>query len=189
MALANAWGWLIDLLSLFASNLVIAAIILVIGFLVAKVLERLLHRILHGLELNRILKKAGFRFPLEESIPQLIKYFIYVSTVIVSLNQLNLMGALVGLIAIVVILIIITGMVFGLRDFIPNFIAGIRIHRRGFVKEGDRIRVRDIEGEVRDIKLLETRIKTSSGDLLFVPNTMFVRNEVLRFGRKKTMLK
>ncbi|HSU72527.1 MAG TPA: mechanosensitive ion channel domain-containing protein [Candidatus Binatia bacterium] len=189
MAIAELWSSFIALLKPLASNLVVAVVLLLIGVVIAKLLERFIVKMLHELELDRWLRKSGVKFALEQTIGIAIRYFVYFITIVVALNQIGWTSFVVKLLAAVIFVLILAAILLGVKDFVPNFIAGIRIHQRGFVKEGDIIRVRDIEGEVRQVNLLDTRIKTVTGDLLFVPNSMLTKHEVLRHKRRKTMIR
>ena len=189
MVFAEMGMGLLALLRSIASNMVVAVVLLLIGIVVSRLIERLAYTVLHELEFDNWLKKAGVRFALEQTVSSAIKYFGYFITVLIALNQIGLTSFVVNLAAMGIIVLVLVAIVLGVKDFVPNFLAGLRIHQRGFVKEGDIIRVRDIEGEVREINLLDTRIRTQSGDVLFIPNAMLTKHEVLRHKRKKTMLK
>ena len=189
MVFAEMGMGIVALLRSIASNIVVAVVLLLIGIVVSRLMERLVIKVLHELELDNWLKKAGVRFALEQTVGSIIRYFGYFLTIIVALNQIGLTSFVVNLAAGGIIVLVLVAIFLGIKDFVPNFIAGVSIYQRGFVKEGDIIRVRDIEGEVREINLLDTRIKTRTGDLLFIPNSMLTKNEMLRQNRKKTMLK
>lgn len=189
MAIAELWNKFVALLRPLASNIVVAVVLLLIGVIIAKLLERVIVKILHELELDKWLRKSGVKFALEQTIGIAIRYFIYFITIVVALNQIGWTSFVVNLIAAAVFVLVLVAILLGVKDFVPNFIAGIRIHQRGFVKQGDFIRVRDIEGEVMQVNLLDTRIKTVTGDVLFVPNSILAKHEVLRHKRKKTMIR
>jgi small conductance mechanosensitive channel len=189
MALGTLWESFIALLRPLASSVVVAVVLLLVGVIIAKLVERLVLKVLHELELDAWLKKAGMKFALEQTIALIIRYFIYFITIIVALNQIGWSSFVVKTIAVAIGLLVLAAVLLGVKDFVPNFIAGLRIQRRGFVKQGDLIRVRDIEGEVMQVNLLDTRIKTVTGDVLFVPNSVLTKHEVLRHKRKKTMIK
>jgi small-conductance mechanosensitive channel len=189
MAFSDITNWFLAVVKPLASNLVVAVVVLLIGIILARIVERVVLRILHELELDKWLRKAGLKFAMEQTVSHVVRYVIYFITVIAALNRVGLTSFVLNILAAGVIVLVIAAILLGVKDFIPNFMAGLRIHHRGFVKVGDVIRVRDLEGEVRQINLLDTRIKTVSGDLLFVPNSMLTKHEVLRHKRKKTMLK
>ncbi|MEK6849001.1 MAG: mechanosensitive ion channel domain-containing protein [Nanoarchaeota archaeon] len=178
-----------EVLDAVLSSAVLAVVYFLMGVVIAKLAERIIEWVLHELEVDNWLKKAGLKFAFEQSIAALVKYVIYAVTIILVLDQLRITAPVLNIVAYGIGLLVLAGILLGFKDFVPNFVAGISIHRRGFVKEGDQIRVRDIEGEVRSVNLLDTRIKTSTGDIIFVPNAIMVKNEVMRVNRKKTMLK
>jgi small-conductance mechanosensitive channel len=185
VSIASLW----EIIKPAITKFIVGVVILLIGVVIAKLAERVLHKLLHELELDAWLRRFKIKFALEETLAVIVKYALYVGAVIMTLNTVGWTSYVANFLAIIVIFLVIAGMLLSLKDSIPNFFAGISIHRRGFVKEGDIIRVRDIEGEVRTVKLLETRIKTQTGDLVFIPNTFLTQNEVTRFKRKKTLLK
>ncbi len=189
MAFRDAFAWLAQVIEPAVTNLVVAVVILLIGVVIAKIAERVIQWGLHELELNNWVRKAHVRFALEETIATAVKYVLYFFTIVITLNTINLTSFVFNVLAGLIIALVICAILLGVKDFVPNFFAGVSLKRRGFVKEGDVIRVRDIEGEVRDVTLLETRIKTVTGDVLFIPNMLLTNNEVLRFKRKKTLLK
>ena len=182
-------GMIKEFLTLVLTKVVVAAVLFLIGIVLGKIVERFAEWLLHELEVDNWLKKAKLKFAFEQSIASLLKYIVYAVTIIVTLNQLGLTQQVLNIVAAAIALLVFASVLLGFKDFVPNFIAGLAIHRRGFVKEGDQIRVRDIEGEVRSVNLLDTRIKTPTGDMIFVPNAIMVKTEVTRFNRKKTMLK
>ena len=72
-------------------RLITAIIILLIGFVIARILSNLTKKLLQELETNRILKEqAGVKIQVEEFIASLVKYLIYFIAVIMALNQLGL---------------------------------------------------------------------------------------------------
>ena len=73
-------------------------------------------------------------------------------------------------------LLILTFLV-GLKDVIPNFVAWLIIQKRGKLKEGHRIDIKEISGRVEKIGYLETEIKTDSDDILYVPNNLFIKSK------------
>lgn len=183
------WDSFIGFVKPLASNIVVAVVILLVGLIIAKILERLTYKALHELELDKWLRKGGFTFPLEHTIAHVIRYAIYIVTIVFALNQLNLTATVLNLVAIAILVLVIVAVLLGIKDFIPNYLSGLSIHKRGHIKEGDHIRVNHMQGEVQQINLLDTRIKTDTGDVLFVPNSIIVKNEVLRYNSKKTQIK
>jgi len=74
-------------------------------------------------------------------------------------------------------LVILTFLV-GLKDVIPNFFAWIILQKKGKVQEGKRIEIREISGVIEKVGFLETEIRTDNDDLLYVPNTLFLKSKL-----------
>ena len=66
----------------------------------------------------------------------------------------------------------------GFKDVLPNFVAWIIIQKRGKIKEGYRIEIKEISGRVEHIGYLETEIKTDNDDILYVPNNLFIKSKM-----------
>ena len=170
--------------SKYITKFIVAVIIILIGFIIAKIAGRLLQKILKEVELNNIIKKAAnIRVNLEEIISSFTTYFIYFITIIMALSQLGLTTTVLHMISAAVIVIVIISIFLGIKDFVPNLMAGIFIHRKGFVNEGDKIIVKGIEGRIIHLNLVETRIKTKKGDVIYLPNVLLTRNEVVKLKK------
>ncbi len=161
------------------TKIVIAVVILLIGFIVGKVLGRLIHKGLRELEIDKALKRSGVKFGIEDFISRVVEYFIYFLTVISALNQIGLTTVVLYMIAAIVLIILAASFILGIKDFIPNFISGMVIYRRDFIKNGSTIRVNGMEGEIVVLTLLETRIKTKKGDVICLPNSYITKSKVV----------
>ena len=70
----------------------------------------------------------------------------------------------------------------GSSSFIANIIAGYSlIYRRAF-REGDRIRVGELEGEVVDMKTMNTRIRSLKNEEIDIPNSILLGSAVINFS-------
>jgi small-conductance mechanosensitive channel len=74
---------------------------------------------------------------------------------------------------------------FGVRDQIANLVAGVLIHVDNPFIKGDQIAVNDQHGEVKDIKLRTTTVKTRAGKHV-IPNAALTTNTVLNKTRGNT---
>ena len=168
------------------TNLIAAVIIFLIGLIVGKVLGKVTYKVLHELEVDRIVKKtARIKFSLEKMIGRFVSYFIYFVAAIIALNQFGLTTTILHMISAAVLIVIVISIVLGVKDFIPNFLAGIQIYRKEMVKEGDFIRVRGNEGEVASIDITEIKLKTEKGDMLYIPNSILIKEDFTKLRRKK----
>jgi small conductance mechanosensitive channel len=174
MALLQLWseaqGWV---------NLVVSAVILLlIGLIIGKVLGRLAQRGLREVELNRILKKAGINFGMEEFIGHAITYLIYFIAVVLALDQLGVTAFVLYIMVAAILVIFAVAFILSIKDFIPNFIAGIRLNYKKLYSAGDTITVGSVSGKVKEIGLLETKLTNKSGDILHIPNSNIIRQEI-----------
>lgn len=161
-------------------KLALALIILLVGFIVARVLGKIIQKILSGVELNNILKRSlGIKVSVEEMIGSFITYFIYLVAVIFALDQIGLAPIVLNILFGGIIVIIIIAIFLSVKDFIPNMFAGIYIHQKRNFQVGNKIQVKGIEGTVTDISLIETQIKTKSGDTIHIPNSIMTREELV----------
>ncbi|MBI2667173.1 mechanosensitive ion channel [Candidatus Woesearchaeota archaeon] len=178
-------------LSLFSLNteniiirLIASVIILLIGFIIARLSSNLTKKILNELETNKILKEqAGVKIQVEEFLSSVIKYIIYFIAIIIALNQLGLTTKVLYALLITILVILVGFIILAFKDFIPNVVAGFMIYQKDKVKPGDVIRVKDIEGKVIHVDLIETRIKTKKNDIVYIPNSILNKNEVVKLKK------
>ena len=154
-------------------------VILLIGFGFGVLAKKLVFRILKEIELNKIMSRVGIRYDLEKISSTIISYIIYLVTIIFALKQIGIIPIyLVYLIVGAIFMLILLTSLVGLKDVIPNFVAWILLQRTGRVREGKRVEVREISGTVEKVGFLETEIKTDSGDILYVPNSLFLKSKM-----------
>ena len=152
-------------------------VILLIGFAVGILIQRLLYKLLQEVRLNRIMSKVGVTYNLEKWISSVVSYIIYVFTIILFLDQLGLRSIVLYIISGAVLMLLILTLLVGLKDIIPNFVAWIVLQRKDKIKEGYSIDVKEISGVVEKIGFLEMEIKTPNGDILYVPNSLFLKSK------------
>lgn len=175
MAFLQLWAEAQEWVNMIAS----AVIVLLIGFIIGKVVGKLIQRGLHEVELNRILKKAGISFGLEEFVGRLIEYLIYFIAIVVALDQLGVTAIVLYIVIAAILVVVAIAFLLSIKDFIPNFIAGIRLGYNKFFKIGDKITIGSVSGRVKEIGLLETKLVSKSGDIIHVPNVNILRQEIL----------
>jgi len=179
-------GILPKLLSGIFTKLVVAVIIVLIGLISGKLLGKLVHKALHEVELNKIIKKAaGIKVSAEEIISTFITYFIYFIFIVMALNQFGITTVVLHMISGAILTIIIISILLSIKDFMPNMFAGFFIQQKGFIKEGDTINVDNTEGKVVHINLIETKIETKKGDIIYIPNSLLTKKTVVKLKKKK----
>ena len=177
-ALTNALTRIGALFSGVATPLLVGLIIFVLGITLGKLLEKLALSILKKIELNASIRKAaGIRLQLEESIAYALKYLTYIITILFVLNKLGFSAFIANIVAATLIVVIFASVLLSIKDFFPNFVAGMAIYRKGIIHVGDHITYRNINGVVSHAGLLEVKVMTPKGDELYIPTSMLIKAE------------
>ncbi|MEE9525990.1 MAG: mechanosensitive ion channel domain-containing protein [Candidatus Woesearchaeota archaeon] len=167
------------ILSQLFTKIIVAIIILLIGFVMARIAGKLIHKFLHEIELNKILEKAGMKLKLESTISNIVTYFIYFVTIIWALNSMGLTTTILNMVSGAILVLIVISIILAIKDFFPNIMAGFFIYRKNTIKVGNKVKIDNVSGTVKKISLLETEIKTPSGDTIYVPNSTITKKAVL----------
>jgi len=69
---------------------------------------------------------------------------------------------------------------FAMSTVIQNFVSGILVQADKAFSIGDEIKVQNFEGTVQKISVRTTVIETKEGDTVFIPNSMFITNPIIR---------
>ncbi len=162
-------------------KLIGAVLVLLIGLLISRLIGKLTYKILNNLKLNSILKNnLDLSVPGEEIISIIVKYFLYIISVIYSLNQLGITTFILQLVLIFIFVLLIILFLLSLKDVVPNLIAGLFLHQKKLIKKGDNIRVKDIKGKVVEITTTETKLETKNKDIIIIPNSILIKNEIIK---------
>ncbi|MBW2964407.1 mechanosensitive ion channel family protein [Candidatus Woesearchaeota archaeon] len=171
---------------------VVSIVLLLIGFILGKILGRLLFKFLHSFEVNETFSKlTGTTLKIEEIAETFTTYFIYFVTIVIVLQQIGLVSTILHMIAAGIIILIVLSTFLGIKDFIPNAIAGFFMHSNKKFKVGQKIKVKGMQGRITEITLLETKIETKNGDVIFIPNSVLNKTEVtyVRAAKEKAAVK
>ena len=174
--LTNVTG-VVDTAQSYIYTVAIGLVILLIGFALGIITKKLLSRVLKEIELNKILSRVGIAHNLEKGISSVVMYLIYLATIIIFLDYFKIGSIVLYLLLGALLMLVILTLLVGLKDVIPNFIAWLILQKRGNIKVGRRVEVKEISGEVERVGYLETEIKTDSGDILYVPNNLFLKSK------------
>ncbi|HLD00650.1 MAG TPA: mechanosensitive ion channel domain-containing protein [Candidatus Nanoarchaeia archaeon] len=162
---------------IYFKSILIGVVILLVGFSLGVLAKKILQRILKEVELNKIISTVGINFNAETFLSSVASFIIYLVTIVLFLNHLNITSVVLYIVVGAILMLIILTFLVGLKDVIPNFIAWFHIQRQGKIKEGSKVEVREITGRVEKIGYLETEIKTEYGDVLYVPNSLFLKSK------------
>jgi small-conductance mechanosensitive channel len=173
------------LLKPFYSQIIVALILLFFGLILGKLLGSLVKKILSELRLDRLVKNlTGINLQVESFISSIVKYFTYFVFAVWALEKIGLGSIVLNLLAGGVILIVIVSFLLGIKDFIPNAVAGIFLHVKGIVREDDWIKTDNIEGRIVKVELVDTQLETKNRDMIFVPNSVLAKSRIIRMNRK-----
>jgi small-conductance mechanosensitive channel len=73
---------------------------------------------------------------------------------------------------------------FGSNTVVSNMMAGLFVIYRRSTNIGDRIKVGDQVGDVVEIKMMETLIKSVKNEMVSIPNAQLLNSEVVNYSRK-----
>ena len=167
----------VETASSYFTHIAVGIVILLVGFGLGILAKKLMQKVLSEVELNKIMNKVGLTYDLETWVSSIIMYLIYLATVIVFLDHFDIGSIVLYLLLGGVLMLIILTFLVGLKDVIPNLIGWIYIQRNSKLKEGHRVEVKEISGIVEKIGYLETEIKTENQDILYVPNSLFLKSK------------
>jgi small conductance mechanosensitive channel len=177
---AKVMGWMRDFI-LLLPNLGVAVAVLVGFWLLAKLARNLLHRLLrrvsHSEQVNRLLGQTVF-------------LALVATGLFISLGILGLQKTVASLLAGAGILGLALG--FAFQDIATNFMAGIYLSIEHPFRAGHLIASKDIQGVVKRVHLRWTEIRTPQGQLILVPNKQIFENPITNFsatGQRRVDLK
>ena len=126
--------------------------------------------------INALLKRRTFPTDTGKQIARITRYAIYAigTILIIIFLAYDIISVLIGL----GFLGLAIG--FGLASVINNFAAGIMVMIGKTVLVGDEVKVGLFEGTITKITITKTVLETQDGEIVYVPNSYFLSNPVLR---------
>ena len=150
---------------------IIVFILFIVGF---SYLASLVKRILNKKVLPKFIKDSGLRY----TLARMSQYVVVIIGVFVSFQFLGI--DLTGLAVIFGFLSV--GIGFGLQNVTSNFISGLIVLFERPISVGDRVEVNNIEGDVQEINIRSTKVKTLDNISIIVPNSQFVSQDVVNYS-------
>ena len=74
------------------------------------------------------------------------------------------------------------GVGFGLKDIINNFVSGLIILFGGSIKKGDVVQTGKILGEVTNVSVRNTTVRTLDNSMVIIPNSSFLKGEIINWS-------
>ena len=161
--------------SVTTASLVAAIVLLVVTYLLARLARRLIA--------DRLLARTNLSLGVRYMLGRLTGYVILVLGALASLQTVGIrattltaFGAALGV-----------GIGFGLQDIAKNFVSGLILLVERPIQVGDRIDIGTVSGDVTEIRMRATVIRTNDDVHWIVPNSKFIGDTVTNrsFGRPR----
>jgi small conductance mechanosensitive channel len=162
--------WLKEIIRLLP-NMVLAALALVLGFLVAKWLRKMMGKVSHKLIPNQTI--AGLFASIIYLVAIGVSFFI-------ALSILKLDKAVTSVLAGAGILGL--ALAFAFQDIAANFMSGIFLSIRRPLHVGDIVKIKDYMGKVTEVNLRDTVLLTFQGQKVIIPNKDVLQNPIENFS-------
>lgn len=146
--------------------LLLITLFIISGILVRRTLNR------------RILKRFNVDEGTSYTLSRISQYIIIGIGMLVSFNfvgiNLSSLTVIFGLLSV--------GIGFGLQNVTSNFISGLIILFERPISVGDRVMVDEVEGDVMEINIRSTMVRTVNNIFIIVPNSDFVSKNVINYS-------
>lgn len=127
---------------------------------------------------HRLLKKFKIDHGTSYTLSRISQYLVIAVGVLVTFNFLGInlssLTVIFGLLSV--------GIGFGLQNITSNFISGLIILFERPISVGDRVIVNNIEGDVTEINIRSTMVRTANNISIIVPNSAFVSEDVVNYS-------
>ena len=152
------------------ASLIIFTLIILAAIFVTRIFTRLVF--------DRILRKFHLKDGVRYTLRRLTEYTLHLVGIIVAFQfvGINLSGLAVifGLLSV--------GIGFGLQNVTANFVAGLVLLFERPIRIGDRVTVGDVEGDVEEISMRATKVRTLNNISIIVPNSQFTSSNIVNWS-------
>jgi small-conductance mechanosensitive channel len=150
-------------------NFAIMFLILIIGWYIGKYYKKTIYK---------LRKKYNFSHSTATLLGNMGYYTILTATFLIALKSVGLDLSSLTIIAGA----LSVGIGFGLQNIVSNFVSGIILMFENSIKVGDYIQIdENTRGEVVDISMRSTVIRTNDNIDLIIPNQTFIQNNVINW--------
>jgi hypothetical protein len=126
-------------------------ITLFIGVILAKLLGRLVKRVLAEAEINRLLKDSGIK-AIDQRVANIVEIAVYAITGLLILQGLGWTQVVLGIVIVASAAALVAFLFLTLRTFIPNWIQGFSVKKELRKKIGQEIEIGDVKGKLIEVK-------------------------------------
>ncbi len=162
--------WLNEIIRLLP-NILLAAVVLVVGFYIAKIVRKVA---------IKLITKVSHNTTLNSLFGSVMQIFCIGVTLFTVLSILQLDKAVTSILAGAGIIGL--ALAFAFQDIASNFISGIFISFRRPLHIGDIVKVKDYMGKVEEINLRDTILRTFQGQMVIIPNKDVFQNPIENYS-------
>jgi len=171
--------------TLFSINQTPVTLASIILFFLMIVLFYLFSKIFNRFLLKRVLNKFGVEPGLQFTLMRVSHYLLIITGIIIAFQFIGIdlsgLAVILGLLSV--------GIGFGLQNITSNFVAGLILLFERPIQIGDRVMIGDLEGDVTDINIRSTTIRTLNNVSIIVPNSEFISNKVVNWSHGDTKVR
>ncbi len=146
----------------------------IINFFMVIIAASIIAKIIKGLLEEELFPRISLPRGVPGAISMLVRYFIIGWGLYVALDsagvKMSSLGLLAGALGV--------GIGFGLQNIVANFISGLILAFERPIQTGDTIEVGTLMGDVKEIGVRASTIKTFDGSEVIVPNSNLITHEV-----------
>lgn len=164
----------------FIFKIITSLIIILAGFALGILIDKALLRLFKELQLNQLIGRIFIAVNLERWLSTFSSYFIYLGTIIIFLNYLDIELAALYLILGGIFLLLLLTFIVWLKDILPNYSGWLLLKEKGNLAMGSFLEIGEtdgVSGTIEKTGWLETKIKTKKGDILYIPNSLFLNSK------------
>ncbi len=154
------------------TSIIVGIIFLLIFYFISRGLRKLIK--------NKIFPKYKLDEGIQLAILRILHYLVIGLGIILGVQFIGLnltsLAVVFGLLSV--------GIGFGLQNIAANFVSGLIILFERPIKIGDRITVGEVLGDVENISLRATHIRTIDNVSIIVPNSEFISSRVINWSHR-----
>lgn len=150
----------------------------IVMFILLLLLFGLLSRFFRKLLLNKVFNYLKLDTGTSYTFTRIVHYLIMIVGVLVAFQFI---GINLGGLAIIFGFLSV-GIGFGLQNITSNFVAGLILLFERPIRVGDRVTVGDTEGDVQEINIRSTTVRSVDNISIIVPNSDFISTNVVNWS-------
>lgn len=172
MTWEEIWQAIVNFCQTSGITLIKTIVVFIIGLIIIKLILIIL---------KRSFMRANMEKISQSFLLSVIKFTLLVLLVIMSLKMLGVDTT--GLIAMLAAAGVAVGL--ALKDSLSNLASGIIIITTKPFKENDYVNVNGVEGKVKTIKMLSTKLLTYDNKIVILPNSAIISNPLTNYSNRK----